>query len=114
MPAALRSGLRRTLPVLIGCLLISGGCSVLEVIDGIGKDSKPPKPTAKDSASADPALPPVPEGSAKAKLRAYYNRKPAKAVEEDPNNPIVRCGLQSGTQFMRKYDCDLRGGRSLG
>jgi hypothetical protein len=114
MIASLRKRARWILPLLLGGLLATTGCSVLEVIDDIGKDSKPAKPAKKQAAPGDPSLPAVPEGSAKAKLRDYYNRKPAEPVEEDPDNPIVRCALPTGTQFMRKHDCTLRGGRTLG
>jgi hypothetical protein len=82
------------------------GCSVIEEIDKIGKDTKP----APAKAEPADALPAVPDGSNQAKLRAYYNRRP-KQVEEDPDNPIVTCRLSGSTQFMRKYDCTLRGGR---
>jgi len=95
--------------LLLAALLVSG-CSVVEVIDNIGKDMGPP---AKKTEEKTDELPAVPDGSNQAKLRAYYNRKP-KEVEEDPNDPIVNCKTSSGTQFMRKYDCALRGGRVVG
>jgi hypothetical protein len=114
MTPSARNRARPIIPVMLGCLVLVTGCSVLEVIDGIGKDTKP-APTAKQQPTpGEPSLPPVPDGSAKAKLRAYYNRKPAEPAEEDPDNPIVGCELRSGTQYMRRHDCTLRGGRALG
>lgn len=101
------------LPAAVGCLVLATGCSVIDEIDNIGKDSKSSKTAAKKSGSGETELPSAAEGSNRAKLRKYYNRKPAESVEEDPNNPIVRCELRAGTQFMRKHDCTLRGGHAL-
>lgn len=96
---------------LVASLTVAG-CSVLETIDDIGKDPKAEAKAAADKAAAD-ALPAAPDGSNQAKLRAYYNRRP-KRVEEDPDDPIVSCRLSTGTQFMRKKDCTVRGGRVHG
>jgi len=104
---AFRSRSRVLGVVVAACVLVgASGCSIVEEIDKIGKDTTPEKAAA---APADD-LPAVPDGSNQAKLRAYYNR-PGKKVEEDPDNPIVSCRLSGGTQFMRKHDCTLRGGR---
>jgi len=95
---------------LLSALTGATGCSILEEIDNIGSDTKSEVPASN---TAEAQLSPAPDGSNRAKLRAYYNRK-SKIVEEDPDNPIVNCRLAGGLQFMRKYDCTLRGGRVKG
>ncbi len=42
-------------------------------------------------------------------LDEYYKREPRKVVQ-DPNDPIVTCRLRGSDQFMRRTDCQLRGG----
>jgi hypothetical protein len=89
---------------------LTTGCSVLEVIDGIGGPSEPEKSEAaatSEDAAAESG------GTSQEKLRAYYDRQRRKnrAEPEDPDNPIVSCRLSSGTQFLRRHDCDLRGGQ---
>ena len=90
-----------------------GGCSIVEVIDGIGKDPKAEAAAKKKQAEADASAAAPAGGSQQEKLRAYYNRKP-KQVVEDPNDPIVTCRLPSGKHFMRKQECVQRGGRVSG
>lgn len=98
---------------LVLCLVAltaSTGCPVVEVINDIGKPISPTPAAEEPSAEVVPDGT-APEGNAQAKLKAYYNRKPRRKAEADPNNPIVQCRTKSGTQFVRKYDCELRGGR---
>jgi len=100
----------RSLLIVLGAMSFLLGCSVVDEINDIGKDPKK-EAAAKPSAAASDALPAVPEGSNQAKLRAYYNRR-AKPTQDDPDNPIVKCRLSGGEQYMRLYDCELRGGRT--
>lgn len=104
------SGRWRTLLAIVLVGGLAAGCSVIEEIDKIGKDTKK-TPPARTEAASD--LPNVPDGSNQAKLRAYYNRRP-KEVVEDPDDPIVTCRLAGSIQFMRKHDCTLRGGQVKG
>ena len=110
---------RRAVPALALALCLAalptlGGCSIVEVIDNIGKDPKAEAAAKQKQAEADAAAAAPAGGSGRDKLRAYYNRKPAKQVVEDPNNPIVTCRLPTGKHFMRKQECVQRGGRAVG
>jgi hypothetical protein len=88
------------------------GCSVLEVIDGMGAPDEPKK--SKETATAEDGWAES-GGNSQDKLRAYYDRQRRKKAEpDDPDNPIVSCRLRSGTQFLRRHDCDLRGGQITG
>lgn len=100
----------RSLLIVLGAMSFLVGCSVVDEIDGIGKDPKK-EAAAKPSPDASDGMPAVPEGSNQAKLRAYYNRS-AKPAQDDPENPIVKCRLAGTEQYMRLYDCELRGGRT--
>ncbi len=95
----------RTLATLFALLTLVpaiGGCNEVGAMldEGAGKNDE-----AKPEAAATGGQ------SAREKLDAYYKREP-REVEQDPNDPIVPCQLPSGTQFMRKNDCYLRGGHS--
>jgi hypothetical protein len=115
-------GLPRRL-VLVAALLVaassllSAGCEVVEVIDGIGKD---PKAEAAAAAAAkqsadDESAGAMGAGTPKAKLEAYYKRSRSdKGREDDPDDPIVQCETGGSVLFIRKYDCQMRRGRILG
>lgn len=52
--------------------------------------------------------------SATEKLKAYYESTVRKLGADEPpvlDDSIVRCRLPSGEQYLRRYDCDLRGGQ---
>jgi len=104
---------RRGTRVLVSALLalsVSTGCSVIDVIDNLGSDM--PGAKKKTAVKAETTTPSQEGGGAKSKLQAYYNRKPKRSAPEDPDNPIIRCKSSSGTQYLRKHDCDLRGGHA--
>ena len=101
----------RVIPVALAlCLLAAPGCFVFEEMDNAGK---PPK-SAGAPAAKTAAAPSETGGSARAKLQAYYNRKPRQRPEHDPADPIVRCSSGGKLQFMRKQECELRGGEVEG
>jgi hypothetical protein len=89
--------------VLVVSLMATPGCSVWETVSGIGDGyvKKTEEPEAAKAAA--------PGNTPQAKLKAYYNREPKK-VEKDPNNPIVTCTVRGSTSFLRRDDCQLRGG----
>jgi hypothetical protein len=94
--------------------LLSAGCEVVEVIDGIGKDPKAEAAAAEQSA-ADESAAAMEGGTSKAKLEAYYKRSRSdKGRDDDPDDPIVQCETGGSVLFIRKYDCQMRRGRILG
>jgi hypothetical protein len=90
-------------------LLVAPGCFVLDELDGKGTTAG--GSAASKTAKTQAAVEPMDTSSGRAKLQAYYNRKSRRQVDEDPNDPIVRCLSGGSVQFMRKYQCELRGGQ---
>ena len=88
--------------------LVSWGCE--------GADEWLPKTPESSSAkkAAQSATPSDPTRSKREKLRAYYDRqtRPKEKSEAVSNDPIVQCRFAGGTEFMRRSDCSLRGGRA--
>jgi hypothetical protein len=100
--------------LVAGSSLLSTGCEVVEVIDGIGKDPKAEAAAAEQSA-ADESAAAMEGGTSKAKLEAYYKRSRSdKGRDDDPDDPIVQCETGGSVLFIRKYDCEMRRGRILG
>ena len=95
------------------CCAILAGCSVVEVIDNLGEPTTPGGEKIEKPSNA-PAPDSGQNGNARAKLRAYYEReRSSSAKDADPDNPIVRCMVRGKSQNLRKYDCEIRGGRAL-
>ncbi len=94
--------------------LMLAGCSVVDVIDNLGEPTTPGNSAPSPDSAANPQPGAPGDSNARATLRAYYEReRTAEKKEADPNNPIVRCKSQGQTQFIRKYDCEVRGGQVL-
>ena len=110
----------RTLALLAACTLLSG-CFILDELDNaealMNESSKGARAKEKaEEAAAARAPRPGPKGADDAglmdRVSGYWNKATAPAPKpQDPENVLVRCELPGGTQFMRKYDCQLRGGR---
>jgi len=106
-----------TLIPSMACVLAFAGCSVIDVVANLGEPTTPGGEKIEEK--VDPASAPLmssgPGGNARAKLRAYYERERSSSSKDaDPNNPIVRCNAQGKTHFVRKQDCEIRGGRIVG
>lgn len=92
-------------------VLCLASCSDEGVTDGAsdaGSAAAVATPTASGAAASESL-------SATEKLKAYYDD--ARGSKEDsapraPDESIVRCRLPAGDQYLRRYDCDLRGGSS--
>jgi hypothetical protein len=94
--------MRRALLTAVLAALCSG-CSIWDEIGG------PSAPEPKKAAGGSEAATGTPQARLQ-QLRDQYQRD-AKPAEVDADNVIVRCSTNGATQFMRKYDCQLRGGR---
>jgi hypothetical protein len=100
---------RLALVALVLTLLMAPGCFVFDELDGKGVTGGGPKPSK--AAKTQTAEPVASSSNAREKLQAYYNRRPRRRVEEDPSDPIVGCLSGGRVEFMRKHQCELRGGR---
>ena len=100
---------RLALAALVLALLLAPGCFVFDELDGKGSTAAGSRPgQAAKTQSAEPV---ASSSNAREKLQAYYNRRPRRRVEEDPTDPIVGCLSGGRVEFMRKHQCELRGGR---
>ena len=99
--------------LILGALLLAlplcTGCEIVDVVANLG-NGYADKPKKEAPVAAKPSG--QQNSTAHAKLKAYYNRRTKEAAPEDPSNPIVPCQTGSGTQFLRRHDCELRGGRA--
>jgi hypothetical protein len=99
--------------------LLCGGCFVYDEIE---KGREIMEAHTPDSVKAARAVPELENGTGEAKdargrLSAYYKKQRARASapikSDDPGDALGRCRVGSGTQFMRRSDCALRGGTFL-
>lgn len=75
------------------------------------------EPQSASSAAASASSAGEQESSATSKLKELYESATSGLDDSEPSAPdetIVRCRLSSGTQYLRRYDCDLRGGTVTG
>jgi hypothetical protein len=114
----------RKLAVIAAALTL--GCFAMDEIDQgqkvmdqhYGKARQNQK--AAQAAEAPPAEKPgAAEPGMLDRARAWWEAKRAAGGESDtgpgpdPEDVLVRCKLGGGTQFMRKFDCQLRGGKPV-
>ncbi len=98
------------IPAACAAVLIAGvGCSNIDE----WLPESPDGGTSKSSASSSESSGGSGQGK-RDKLRAYYARqtRPKKASEVIASDPIVRCSFAGGSEFMRRSDCTLRGGKA--
>jgi hypothetical protein len=91
-------------------LLVLAGCSS-EAPETGTEPSGASTPVARGSSAGEQ------ESSATSKLKELYESATSGSEDSGPRAPdesIVRCRLSSGTQYLRRYDCDLRGGTVAG
>lgn len=103
-------------------LWLSTGCFVLEEIDNGMAIMEAHTPHDKKKAAADKKkAEDEAEGSLIAHLQAgaegvaswWGEAKEPAEPQRDPSDVVVNCDLSGRTQFLRKSDCRLRGGRVL-
>ena len=120
----------RRLPVALLAALLASGCFALEEIDqgqqvmdqhyGKGRRDRAAAEASKSGKPA-PAAEPKDEGVL-ARVRGWWDSKqaqgggrsgaaPDSGPAPHPDDVLVRCQVGSTTQFMRKFDCQLRGGK---
>jgi len=105
------------IPILVA--LLCSGCFVMDELDK-GKaimeayDGKPNDAEESKKGSADSKGPPK---TPRERLADYYAQQRAKAPEPtksaDPHDDVGRCRVGKSVQFMRRSDCQLRGGTFL-
>ncbi len=107
---------------LVACALAAAplsGCFVLDEIDkGMEIMEAHTPQDQKKKAKSETGLRPGGGGGhlgARRRLAEYYAEQRAKAPRRskstDPEDQMVRCNIGAATHFMRKRDCDVRGGR---
>ena len=100
------------LVIALGACLLLGGCFVFEEIDEGMKmmEANSPKKEAPPLSKGRP-------GTARERLADYYAKQRANAAPRsavtDPKDQMVRCNIRGAAHFMRRLDCDLRGGRVI-
>jgi hypothetical protein len=108
--------MRRVL-ILLAALLCSG-CFIIDEIEAgqaimqaHSPDSEPQKETGSATRPGGGAK------SARQRLAEYYAKQRAKAStaskSEEPGDVAGRCRIRGSTQFLRRSDCQLRGGTFL-
>ncbi len=113
----------RSAALLAALLLLVPGCFVFEELDAGRKlmEQHSPK-TAKKKPEPAKAGASNPSGAGDdggllAQLRGWLAERSARAGSErpqhDPDDVPVRCRIGSRTHFVRKSDCQLRGGLIL-
>lgn len=114
----------RRVALLLACVILASGCFVFDELDKGQKTMDKYSHMNKGRAKEEPA--PAPEPSPKqkdegegliAQVQDWLARRSAKAEAErpsvDPHDVPVRCQIHGHTQFLRKFDCMLRGGKEL-
>ena len=108
---------------LVLAAAVLSGCFVFDELDKADAMMDAASPNAAERRSREKQQPqtaeaPTPSGSASEgpgigeRLQGWWKKATTPApLAPDPSNVAVRCELPGGTQFMRKYDCQLRGGR---
>lgn len=121
----------RRLPIALLAALLTSGCFALDEIDqgqevmeqhyGKAREAKEAAEAAKSGKPLPAAKPEDP--GVLARVRGWWDAKSAQggggksgAAQDSgppphPDDVLVRCKVGSTTQFMRKFDCQLRGGK---
>jgi hypothetical protein len=109
--------------VLLLLLLIAvgnAGCFVFDEIDKGQDIMATHSPNGAKSGSSPLAEDPDETKTPQERLAEYYAKqrdkakaRAAKPKEAEPGDAIVGCKLGGNTQFTRRSDCTLRGGRVL-
>lgn len=113
----------RSAALLAALLLLVPGCFVFEELEAGRKimEQHSPKTAAKKPEPAAPAAS-APSGAGDdggllAQLQGWLAERSARTGAErpqhDPDDVPVRCRIGGSTRFVRKSDCQLRGGRIL-
>ena len=105
----------------VACALAAAPLSGCFVLDEIDKGMEMMEAhTPRDQKKKDPAADLRRGGGgghlgARQRLADYYAEQRAKAAprstSRDPKGQMVRCNIGGATHFMRKLDCEVRGGR---
>jgi len=112
----------RSAALIAALLLVAPGCFVLDELDAgreimekhspkkkVEKQEEPPKAAASARGGDD-------EGVV-ARLRGWLAERTAETSPDrpqyGPDDGAVRCRIGGNTHFVRKSDCQLRGGRIL-
>jgi hypothetical protein len=108
---------------LVACALAAAplsGCFVLDEIDAGMAIMESHTPQDQKKKNVDPATGLQRGGGgghlgARQRLADYYAEQRAKApprsTSTDPKDQMVRCNVGGTTHFMRRLDCQVRGGR---
>lgn len=98
---------------LIAITLLCGGCFVFDEIEAGQEIMEAHSPGTKEAAVEDDGTP----KSARDKLNSYYAKQRAKASaptkSEDASDKLGQCRIGGRTNFMRRSDCQTRGGKFL-
>ncbi len=105
--------------LVVASAALCWGCFVFDELDqgekvmeqlGPGKNAarkQQPAPAVRETEPAKPSGP-----GALERLQAWWDQATApEPVRRDPSDVIVRCRIDGSAQFMRKSDCQLRGGQ---
>jgi hypothetical protein len=94
---------------------LCGGCFVIDEIDqgrALMEEHNPGPATATEATGSDGT-----PKSARERLNEYYAKQRAKASSpaksEDASDAVGKCRIGGSVQFMRRTDCNLRGGTFL-
>ena len=111
------------MPRLLALLLVAALCQGCFVFDELDKgqkimeqhspknlDAEEPAPTASPGRTAKPE-PGFVEGLLASAKDWWNSETQPKGPERDPDDTVVRCELGERTQYTRKSDCQVRGGR---
>jgi hypothetical protein len=113
----------RSVALLLTLLLVAPGCFVLDELDAGAKimDQHSPK-NAEERETTSTRVVAAPTGKKGeegpvARVQAWLEKRKADAEAARPtvhaDDVPVRCEIRGSTQFLRKFDCQLRGGRIL-
>jgi hypothetical protein len=112
--------MRRVAAILLAATIASGCFAMDEIDEGqkimdqhYGQAKKAQEPAEKEQGEPDGGGPGL-----VARVKGWWKglqEKSAEATEDEsppphPDNVLVRCDLDGSTHFMRKFDCQLRGG----
>jgi len=102
--------------VLIVALLCSG-CFVVDEIEEGRKIMAAHSPNPEPEAEKSPTRASGGTKSARQRLAEYYAEQRAKAARSaestDPADAVGRCRIRGTTHFLRRSDCQVRGGTFL-
>jgi hypothetical protein len=106
-------------PALVLLLaLLCSGCFIIDEIEAgqeiMDAHSPDRQPGAKSGTAAEPS---GERKTARQRLAEYYAKQRAKASgpsrSSDPGDAVGRCRIRGSTEFLRRSDCQLRGGTFL-